>query len=59
MLNHQGTQKIKTKRLSLRKFKITDAEDMFNNWANDSEVTKYLSWPYHKDLSATKNIIDI
>lgn len=33
MINHKGTKKIKTQRLILRKFKITDAEYMFNNWA--------------------------
>ena len=59
MINHKGTQTIKTQRLILRKFKITDAENMFNNWANDPEVTKFLSWPYHKELSTTKKIINI
>ncbi len=59
IINHKGTQKIKTKRLILRKFKISDAEYMFNNWANDPEVTKYLSWPYHKELATTKKIINM
>jgi RimJ/RimL family protein N-acetyltransferase len=59
MINHKGTQKIKTERLILRRFKITDAKFMFNNWASDPEVTKYLSWPSHKELSTTKKIINL
>lgn len=59
IINHKGSQKIKTERLILRKFKISDAEYMFNNWASDPEVTKYLSWPYHKELATTKKIINI
>jgi ribosomal-protein-alanine N-acetyltransferase len=59
MITHKGTQSIQTKRLVLWKFEITDTENMFNNWANDPEVTKFLSWPYHEDLSTTKKIINI
>lgn len=58
MINYKGTQTITTKRLILRKFKIKDAESMFKNWASDPEVTKYLSWPYHKELSTTRKIIN-
>lgn len=48
---------INTKRFYLRKFKITDAENMFNNWANDSEVTKYLTWQPHKSVEASLEFI--
>lgn len=57
MLNHKGTKKIETERLILRKFKDEDALDMYNNWASDSEVTKYLSWPAHSSVVITKQII--
>lgn len=57
MLNHVGTQKIETPRLILRRFKIEDAKQMFNNWASDSDVTKYLSWAVHRDKSETEKII--
>lgn len=48
---------INTKRFYLRKFKITDAENMFNNWANDREVTKYLTWQPHKSVDASLEFI--
>ena len=35
-MNHLGTINLETDRLILRKFKIEDAEDMYNNWASDS-----------------------
>lgn len=57
MLTHKGTQTIETSRLILRKAMIADAEAMFRNWANDSEVTKYLTWTAHKDVDVTKSII--
>lgn len=58
MLNHKGTQKLETPRLVLRKFLHDDAQDMFENWASDPIVTKYLSWPVHSDINVTNNIID-
>ena len=44
MLNHKGTIEIRTNRLLLRKYRLSDAEEMFKNYANDARVTKYLSW---------------
>ncbi|HZK24188.1 MAG TPA: hypothetical protein VFC74_02235, partial [Oscillospiraceae bacterium] len=35
MLNHKGTITLETDRLVLRRFSLEDAEDIFNNWAND------------------------
>lgn len=57
MAEHIGTQLIKTERLILRRALMQDAVDMFQNWANDPQVTKYLTWPPHKELQVTKNII--
>ena len=48
---------LKTRRLLLRKFTMDDAEAMFNNWANDPEVTKYMTWNPHKDVKETKAIL--
>jgi len=52
-----GTQEIVTDRLILRRFTLEDAENMFNNWANDPEVTKYLRWPPHSDVDATRKLL--
>lgn len=57
MLNHIGTLEIKTERLLLRRFNLSDEKDMFNNWASDDNVTKYLSWPTHTDTKVTKSVL--
>ena len=59
MLNHKGTQAIETSRLILRQAKIEDAEAMFRNWANDPEVTKYLTWPPHGNIEVTKKVLGV
>ena len=58
MLNHKGTQAIETSRLILRRAKMEDTEPMFRNWANDPEVTKYLTWPVHSHPDVTKKVIE-
>ena len=50
---------IETERLILRRFEENDAQAMFNNWASDPEVTKYLTWPTHQNIETTKFIINI
>ena len=37
-MEHKGTQTLKTKRLTLRRFSYEDIEPSFNNWTNDEEV---------------------
>ena len=49
---------IETNRLLLRKFVKDDYQAMYDNWASDDEVTKYLNWPTHKDIDTTKQIIN-
>ncbi len=57
MFTHKGTQIINTDRLLLRKLEVTDAHDMFKNWATNSEVTKFLSWKPHHNVDETKEVI--
>ena len=56
-MNKAGTQRIATKRLILRRFKIEDAEDMYQNWASDPEVTRFLTWPVHSSVDVTRRLI--
>ena len=42
-----------TERLILRRHELSDAKDMFNNYCNSDNVTKYLSWSTHKSLQDT------
>ena len=55
MLNHIGTQDIKTKRLLLRKIKESDYFDMYR-YANKPEVARYVSWPVHTEPKQTKKL---
>ena len=50
---------LSTERLVLRKLVIDDVNSIFNNWANDPEVTKYMTWKAHKSIEETKQILDI
>ena len=58
MLKHKGTKTLETSRLILRRACAEDAEPMFHNWANDPEVTKYLTWPPHKSVDVTKSVVE-
>lgn len=50
---------LETERLVLRPFEFNDAEVMYNSWASDEEVAKYLTWNAHKSIEDTKFIIDL
>lgn len=56
-MKHCGTQRLETQRLILRRFRLDDAEAMYKNWASDSEVTKYLTWPAHPSVNITKVLL--
>ena len=56
--NYYKNKCIETERLLLRKPRIEDAKPMFDNWANDPEVTKYLTWNPHENIEVTKMIIN-
>ncbi len=57
MLTHKGTQEIKTERLTLRRFTLEDAQQMYDNWASDSRVTKFLSWDPHPSPDVTSALL--
>ena len=48
---------LKTQRLILRKLQISDAEEMYKNWASDDEITKYVRWSTHKNVDETKEYL--
>lgn len=57
-MKHLGTKKLETDRLILRQFTIEDTDAMYNNWANDPEVTKYLMWPPHKTVEISHSVLN-
>ena len=56
-MRHCGTRRLESERLVLRKFVMEDAEAMFQNWASDSEVTKYLTWPPHDSVDVSRAVL--
>ncbi len=57
-MRHLGTQRIETPRLILRRFAIEDAQPMFDNWASDPEVTKFLTWPAHGSVEVSQWVVN-
>ncbi len=58
MITHKGTKKIVTERLILRQFTPDDANAMFENWANDQKVTKFLTWQPHSSPEETRGLLE-
>lgn len=56
-MNHCGTEYIETERLILRRFTVEDTDAMFRNWASNKEVTKFLMWPAHEDISVSEKVL--
>lgn len=56
-MKHFGTKRIETERLVLRRFTMDDAQVMYDNWASDPEVTKFLTWPAHSSVEVTRAVL--
>lgn len=54
MLSHKGTVPLETDRLILRGLKMEDAPKVFNNWASDKDVAKFMRWNTHTDIKVTE-----
>ena len=48
---------IETERLVLRKPRLDDANGIFTGWAQDKEVTRYLTWRPHQRIDETNEFI--
>ena len=56
-LNHKGSVPIHCQRIILQPFKVSDAFFMFRNWANDPDVTRYMTWFPHENMQVTESVI--
>ena len=56
-MKHAGTKTLETNRLILRPFVVEDAQAMFDNWASDPEVTRYLTWPTHGSVKISTMVL--
>ena len=54
MLTYTGTREILTDRLTLRRFLLSDAEQMFQNYAADGRVTRFLTWEPYKSVEGVR-----
>lgn len=52
-------KELETKRLRLRYIKHDDAQRIFDCWASDPEVSKYLTWLPHGNVDVTKQVVDM
>lgn len=57
-MNHKGTKTIETQHLLLRKFKSSDAKDMYHNWAGNKADTQFSIWDKHHSISDTKDVLE-
>ena len=58
-LEHKGSVLIQCSHIILQPFKVSDAFFMFRNWANDPDVTRYMTWFPHKDVQETESVISM
>ena len=58
MLNHRGSKVIETNRIMMRKFTLDDADAMYENWASDPKVTKYLTWRAHANKKISQDVVE-
>jgi RimJ/RimL family protein N-acetyltransferase len=49
----KARETIETERLLLRRPRRSDAQSVFERYASDREVTRYLSWPTHRSIADT------
>lgn len=59
MLTHKGTKSLKTDRLTLRRFTPDDAQEMYDNWAKDERVTRFLTWLPHPSPEHTRQLLEV
>ena len=50
-------RELRTKRLFLRHVRYEDAQRIFDCWASDPEVHRYLTWNPHETVETTKGVV--
>lgn len=58
MITLKRTENLVSSRITLREFKLEDAENLFNNWGTDEEITKYMLWKNYKTIDDAVNSIN-
>jgi RimJ/RimL family protein N-acetyltransferase len=55
---NRAPERIETERLVLRRPRAEDAAAIFERYAADRDVTRYLGWPRHETIEATRAFLD-
>ncbi|EST13272.1 GNAT family N-acetyltransferase [Sporolactobacillus laevolacticus] len=53
-----GTKTIETDRLILRKFTLSDTDDMLRNWINDEEIQSNYGEPIYESLESVNELLN-
>lgn len=48
-----------SERLHFRRIRAEDSRRIFDCWASDDEVTKYVTWPTHQNVETTAYVVDM
>jgi ribosomal-protein-alanine N-acetyltransferase len=56
-LKLSGTVQLKTARVLLRKFQMSDAYDIYSNWLSDKDSARYNAWRVHSSVEETKEYL--
>lgn len=57
MICHIGTKPIETDRLLLRRYRLDDAQAVYDNWTSDPEASRFWTWSPHKDIDETRDLL--
>ena len=52
-------KELETESLRLRRIRREDTQRIFDYWASDPEVTRYLTWPTHESVAVTEKVMDL
>ena len=52
-------RELETDRLRLRKLRREDAQRIYDYWASDPEVTRYLTWATHESVAVTEKVMEL
>ncbi len=55
----KAPERVETRRVILRRPSAEDADAIFARYANDADVTRWLGWPRHKAVDATRAFLQL
>lgn len=56
-MKHWGTVYLESSDMVLRRFTMDDIQPMYEKWASDPDVTRFLSWAPHMSPEITRDVV--